>query len=45
LAESELEFGVRTVDGFRLIAREEGVYGFYRGLSPTLIALVPNWAV
>ena len=32
-------------DAVRLVVREEGVGGLYKGLSPTLIALVPNWAV
>eukprot|EP00210_Caulerpa_lentillifera_P006835 g6534.t1 len=33
------------ISGVRQIVIEEGVSGLYRGLSPTLIALIPNWAV
>jgi len=34
-----------TVEALRRIARNEGVRGLYRGLGPTIAALLPNWGV
>lgn len=37
--------GSLIVGTLEQIFRKEGVRGMYRGLSPTIIALLPNWAV
>ncbi|KAI4964242.1 hypothetical protein ZWY2020_006814 [Hordeum vulgare] len=37
--------GSVIVGSLQQIARREGFRGLYRGLSPTILALLPNWAV
>ena len=38
--------GYQTISGsLATVVREEGARGLYRGLGPTLMALLPNWAV
>lgn len=40
----ELSGGV-IITSLKNIVKNEGLRGMYRGLSPTIIALLPNWAV
>lgn len=37
--------GSVIVGSLEHIFKKEGLRGMYRGLSPTVIALLPNWAV
>ncbi|GKB59482.1 nicotinamide adenine dinucleotide transporter 1, chloroplastic [Tanacetum coccineum] len=37
--------GSLIVGSLEQIFRNEGIRGMYRGLSPTILALLPNWAV
>lgn len=37
--------GSLIIGSLEQIFRKEGVRGMYRGLSPTVLALLPNWAV
>lgn len=37
--------GSIVVTSLKNIIRNEGFKGLYRGLSPTIIALLPNWTV
>jgi hypothetical protein len=37
--------GSLIVGSLQQIFQKEGLRGMYRGLSPTVLALLPNWAV
>ena len=37
--------GSLIVGSLEQIFHKEGLRGMYRGLSPTVLALLPNWAV
>ncbi|PIA63629.1 hypothetical protein AQUCO_00201162v1 [Aquilegia coerulea] len=37
--------GSLIISSLKTIIKNEGVRGMYRGLSPTILALLPNWAV
>lgn len=37
--------GSLIVGSLKQIFQKEGLRGMYRGLSPTVLALLPNWAV
>ena len=37
--------GSLILGSLKQIAHAEGLRGMYRGLSPTVLALLPNWAV
>jgi len=40
-----LPAGSIIVASLEQIFRKEGLRGMYRGLAPTVLALLPNWAV
>lgn len=40
-----LKSGSLIVSILEQIIKTEGFRGMYRGLSPTILALLPNWAV
>lgn len=40
-----MSLGSLIVGSLEQIFQKEGLRGMYRGLSPTVLALLPNWAV
>lgn len=40
-----LKDGGVVVDGITKLVREEGVRAGYKGLGPTVLALLPSWAI
>jgi hypothetical protein len=36
---------ISAADGITKLLREEGVFAMYRGLTPTILALLPSWAI
>lgn len=40
-----LHLGSIIITSLQDIIKTEGLRGMYRGLSPTILALLPNWAV
>ncbi|GAB4830024.1 Nicotinamide adenine dinucleotide transporter 1, chloroplastic [Ancistrocladus abbreviatus] len=45
LPKNENVRGSIVVSSLQKIFHKEGLRGMYRGLSPTILALLPNWAV
>ena len=44
-ADCALKDGGVVVDGITKLVREEGVRAAYKGLLPTVLALLPSWAI
>ncbi|KAF6165354.1 hypothetical protein GIB67_018798 [Kingdonia uniflora] len=41
----EEKYAVSLFQALRNIVKNEGMRGMYQGLSPTILALLPDWAV